>query len=312
MKRLDHDSITKVNMEGCAVALGKFDGIHKGHQLLLEELAKAKTKGLERVVFTFVNPYQNCLSIQDFEEVSQSILTIEERAAYFEKQQIDYLVEYPFTREFAAMEPEEFVESILVACLHVKLLVVGVDFRFGRERRGDVALLRTLGEQYGFQVMAMEKKIQDATIISSSLIRSYLHEGNLAKVHELLGRPYSIRGEIVQGNQLGRTIGMPTANQLIAKEKLIPPYGVYGARVEIHGKVYYGISNLGKKPTVGNQNPVGLETCIFDFTDDIYGEVIETELLFFVRGERKYQSLEALQQQMKYDTEYVISKLNDM
>lgn len=287
-------NVTELQLHNTAVALGKFDGFHRGHQLLLEQVRNWQEQGLTGVIFTFAEAGKS-LGVQ------KRIDSRNEKLRKAEAAGIDILLEYPFTKEFSAMEPEAFVAEILIKQLGVKAVAVGRDFRFGRNRSGDTALLVKLGQQYDFQVMVFDKLMENQNEISSSLIRSEIEAGHMEQAAAYMGQGYSVFGEVIHGKELGTAIGIPTANQWISPEKLLPPFGVYAARILWKGQVYYGISNLGCKPTVSEEQLVGLETYIFDFQQDIYGEWIEVELLHFIRPERKFAGVEELVEQMQED-----------
>lgn len=290
MLYLRNENAEQFHTVDTAIALGKFDGIHLGHQLLINGLLDEKKTGRQTLVFTF-----------DFGSiVKKSIYTSEEKAYYFSKLGMDILLEYPFTKEFASYEPEIFVKECLVDKLGVRSIYVGADFRFGRGRSGNVALLEVLGKQYGFEVHALEKQKLHGKVVSSTAIRD-LMETHFYVANELLGNPYFVYGEVVQGKQLGRQLGFPTINQIINEQKLVPPYGVYASRILIDGRYYRGISNLGSKPTVQNERIIGLETYILDFDGDLYGRKLQTELLYFIRPEEKFDSIDALKEQISND-----------
>ncbi len=286
----------KFQMNHTAIALGKFDGIHIGHQLLMAGLKKAKTEGKNTLVFSFGTPPDAVLKGRE----RKNIYTTMEKVNYFEQFCVDVLLEYPFTKEFAAMSPELFVTHCLVNQLGVEIIYVGEDFRFGKERSGDVGLLKKLGRQYGFLVCEISKKKTDGQIVSSTSIRKLLQE-DFALANRMLGNPYFVYSEVVHGKHLGNTIGFPTVNQVIPEYKVVPQKGVYASRIWIDGKVYYGISNLGVKPTIAGVHKMGLETYIFDFHEDVYGKKIKTELLEFIRKEVKFDGLEQLVSQIQKD-----------
>lgn len=287
-------------LEASAVCLGKFDGIHKGHRMLIEEIQKYKDQKMQSVVFTFaLHPY-TLFSRGE----AKLIDTTEEKIEKLEKLGVDVLVSYPFTEETAAMESEDFIKEVLVKKLGAKIIVVGKDFRFGHQRKGNVSLLRKYEEEYGYKVVSMEKKQEDNHVISSTRIRHEIKVGNMEKVTSLLGETYSITGEVVHGKQLGRTIGMPTINQEVAKEKIIPPKGVYVSKVFLPEGEYRGITNIGNKPTVGGKQQLGVETHILGYEGDLYGQKVKVSFYEFVRSEQKFSSLEELKKQMHRDMEY--------
>ncbi len=295
---LQNEEARQFHTNNTVVALGKFDGIHTGHQLLMDGLIREKQMGRNALVFTFGDNPASILAGGS----KKNIYTSEEKAMYFEKLGIDVLLEYPFTKEFASCSPEDFVRECLVEQLGACSIYVGEDFRFGRGRSGNVLLLKLLGEEYGFDVYAIPKKTQHGKVVSSTLIRDML-ETHFHVANELLGNPYFVYGEVVHGNHLGHTIGFPTINQRIPEQKLIPVYGVYASRIFIDGVYYNGISNLGKKPTIEGEHQVGLETYILDFDGNLYGRKLQVELLFYIRPEEKFSSVDELKMQIRNDIE---------
>ncbi len=285
----------KGHLEQTAVTLGKFDGIHLGHQRLLAHILGQP--GLSSVLFTFDLHPGNLFSDQEIKLIE----TQRERMHYLEKTGLDVLMAYPFTKETAAMEPIQFVRQILAGQLGAKRVVVGEDFCFGHHRAGTVALLADLAEEYGYELIVCPKVIQAGGVVSSTRIRSLIEQGSMEEAARLLGRPFSVEGTVIRGNRLGHTVGMPTANIRPEETKLLPPNGVYVADVTIRQQTYRGITNIGYKPTIGGETAPGVETWIFDFTEDIYGEEIKVELLQFVRPEKKFASLEAVKAQVEQD-----------
>ena len=232
------------------------------------------------------------------------IYTEEEKKNLLEHMGMDVLVSYPFDKASLSMEPEDFVRDILIEKLDAKVIVVGSDFRFGHNRRGDVKLLEELSLKYGYQLQVFEKVTMEGDIVSSTRIRSELSKGKMELAARLLGEPYSITGEVVHGRKLGRTIGMPTINMALPKEKLLPPNGVYASITEIDGKEYQGVTNIGVKPTVGAEEERLAETYIFDYRGDLYGRVLKVSLYAYERPEKKFASVEELKQQMERDKEF--------
>lgn len=288
-------------LENTAVALGKFEGIHRGHQLLLDEIQKQKENGLKSVVFTFDMPPKSVLA---GDPVYRQIYTKAERRRYLERQQIDILIEHPFTKEFASLSPEDFIREVLIKKAGAKVVVVGTDFHFGKKRSGDTSHLKALEEALGYRLIVLHKLCDAEGDISSTRIRALLEKGNMERAGELLGRPYSVCGPVVHGKELGRTIQIPTINQIVPEHKLIPPNGVYVSRVQIGEKQYYGITNIGVKPTVEDNAVQGVETHIFDFDQNVYGQEIEVELLHYRRPEMKFTSVEKLKSQMMQDIQF--------
>lgn len=296
---------TQFKLSNTAVTIGKFDGLHLGHRQLLELTAKHKEQGLAAVVFTFMLHPSYVISDKDFE----LIYTEEEKRVKLKRLGMDVMVSYPFSIETKNMEPEDFILQILKDKLDARVLVVGEDFRFGRNRRGDVALLRQFEQECGFKLIACQKRKLNDNIVSSSTIRSLLKAGEMEKANAMLGQPFSIRGEVVHGRRLGRTIGIPTVNLLPPDMKLLPPCGVYASRILAGGIYYGGVTNIGFKPTLGGEEYIGIESHIFDFDKDLYGKTVEVELISFIRPELKFATLEELAIRMKEDIALAKSRL---
>lgn len=283
--------------EATAVAMGKFDGVHVGHQLLLDKLLEKKKQGLLTCVLTFDPSPAVLFGLSDGKE----LMTKEEKRVFFEKMGIDVLVEFPLSKETAAMDPVVFVEDILVSRLCMKSVVAGLDVSFGAKGAGNLALLQMLGSKKGYEIEAIDKVRMDDMEVSSSEIRRRLEAGDLGGVMRMLGRPYSIRGTVEHGKKLGRTLNMPTANITPGEGKLLPQNGVYHTFVLCEGETYPALSNIGCKPTVTNENKMGIESFLFDFSEDIYGKELEVFLISFVRPERTFSSVEELKKQMEQD-----------
>lgn len=284
-----------VQLDNSVVCLGKFQGLHKGHMLLVNKTIElAQNNGLNSVIFTINVSNQ------------KRIYTDAERKILLSDMGFDYNVTCEFSKEFASMAPRQFVENILIDKLGAKYVVVGTDFRFGCERKGDVSLLMTLGKEYGFEVIAIEKLSVDGTVVSSSYIRELVEAGNMPLVEKFMGRPYSISGIVTKGKQLGRTIGFPTVNIYPSKEKLVPLYGVYSSYAYIDDKRVCGMTNIGSNPTVNSSDDIFVETNLFDFDMDAYGREIVVYLEYFVRPEKKFNSVEELKQQIDSDKEFIL------
>ena len=207
---------------------------------------------------------------------------------------------FPFREETKSMTPEAFIQEILVERMDAKLICVGEDFRFGCGRRGNVEMLDEYASKYGYELCVFPKICEDGEVISSTRIRRELAEGKIETANRLLGDPYFVSGEVVHGNALGRTIGMPTANLVPGSQKLLPVYGVYASRVEVDGKIYAGVTNVGVKPTVG-ASQANVETTLLHFDGDLYGKQMKVYFLYFLRPEQRFESLDALKAQMAYD-----------
>ncbi len=286
--------------EATAAAIGKFDGFHRGHQKLLGQLRQQQEQGLKSVVFTFVPSPAAFFSSSPVKELS----TIEEKRRIFEKAGVDYLIEYPFHQEIADMEPEVFVKEVLAGRLRAKCVVAGEDVSFGKKGAGNYHLLQELASNCGYQVILIEKVSYQDKEVSSTYVREEVRKGNMELAAQLLGTPYHVGGEIIHGRQLGRTIGMPTVNLLPPSEKLLPPKGVYYSYVVLHGgeeNKLPAITNIGTKPTVDDRCMMGVETYIYNFDQDVYGEELEVYLLKFKRPEMCFDGVDALKRQMAKD-----------
>lgn len=291
-----------------AVALGKFDGMHKGHQDLIREMRALRQEEVRSVVFTFgVSPYALLKGAKKF-----LLMTNKEKEEYCREAGVDLLVEYPFTDEVCHMSPEDFIRRVLVEELHVRYVIVGRDFCFGYQRRGNVALLKEYEKTYGYETRVLEKRTDETgREISSTYVREELLKGAMEKVADLLGRPYEASGPVIHGRQLGRTFGIPTINLAPEEDKLLPPKGVYVSRVRLDGRVFGGVTNIGVKPTVSDEGRIGLETFLFDFEGEIYGEMARVELLSFIRPEKKFASLAELEAEIRRNSQTAREQLKD-
>ncbi len=301
------ENTTKFHIEEpTAVAIGKFDGFHLGHQKLLRQLREQKDQGLLSAVFTFVPSPAAFFSSEPVRDLS----TVAEKRRIFEQSGVDYLIEFPFFQEIADMEPELFIHDVLVGMMNAGCVVAGDDVSYGKRGAGDSALLRKKAKENGYKVIIIDKVLYGQRVVSSTYVREAVREGNMGLVAKLLGTPYYVGGEIVHGNRFGRTLGMPTVNLLPPQEKLLPPKGVYYSYVYLHSRSgnrsYDGvqipsITNIGTKPTVNNVNQMGVETYLYNFNADVYGENIEVYLLEHKRPEMRFGSVEELKAQMQED-----------
>lgn len=282
--------------EPTVLSIGKFDGLHRGHELLMDYVFQKKKEGLKAVIFTFDVPPKKSLGQNE----AKVLTTNAEKMHLFEQSGIDYLIECPFTEEIMHMPAEAFLKMI-VEQLSIRCIVAGTDCSFGYKRRGDYKMLQKYASVYHYEAQIVDKMQYEGRDISSTFIREEIAAGNMEKADLLLGYAYFLQGMVVHGNQIGRKIGIPTINLLPPPEKLLPPFGVYAARVEIDGSIYDGIANIGCKPTIAGDNPVGVETHLFDFKGDLYGRHAKVSLLKWVRGERKFQSISELKTQMEKD-----------
>jgi len=294
---------------GTAVTLGKFDGLHRGHQKLLREILRLQKEGYFGIVFAIAPENRTVL------------FTPEEKKHMLESYGIDCMIRCPFVPEILGMEPEAFISEVLCRQLHAKQIVVGTDFRFGVQRSGDVETLRALQEKYGYTLTVVEKECYGDREISSTYIREALAGADMELVRDLMGGWYPVEGTILHGHQLGRTIGMPTINLRPDGYKLLPPPGVYYSDVVMmepvsesmedaavsdsfapNGDVcrFHGITNIGYKPTVDGTF-LGVETYLYGVHEDLYGQSVRVLLRTFRRPERKFTSVEELKAQMEQD-----------
>ncbi len=289
---------TEFHIEGKnAVAIGKFDGIHLGHKKLLDIILQQKKDGLKSVVFTFDPPPEEFFTGS---QIPQLFTRLEKRTA-FEEMGIDVLIEFPLTAETAATPPEDFVRRILVKQIGADFIAAGTDVSFGDKGRGDRHLLRNLSKEIGYELNLIDKVRVDGEEVSSTRVRNHVADGDMSMVKRLLGYNYSVSGTVQHGRHIGHTIGVPTVNIIPPSNKLLPPYGVYASRVYLEDKIYDGMTNIGRKPTISDKEQVGVETFIYDFNGDAYGKFIKVELLKFVRPEMKFGSIDELKEQIKSD-----------
>ncbi len=279
-----------------AVAIGKFDGLHLGHARLFEEVRKKRKEGFSSLIFTFDKPIADFFS-NDYQPL---LTTNNEKEEYLRDLGIDYEFVLPVNEETVSIEPDDFVK-ILAEKLKAGFIAAGSDISFGAGGRGNMDLLKSLSSEYGYEVCEVEKVKLGEEVISSTMIRQFVQEGKMELAQAALGRPYSIDGMVKQGRMLGRKLEMPTVNMETEGNKLLPPFGVYFSYIYLGTGVFRGITNIGVKPTVTDEKRVTVETYIYDFDDDVYGEWLRVELLHFLRSEKKFDGLEDLKAQMRTD-----------
>ena len=290
------------------VTIGTFDGVHIGHKLILEKLIQnAKERDCESVVLTFF-PHPRMV-LQESSDV-KLINTIEEKSELIGKIGIENLIIHPFDQKFSRLTAEEFVKTILVDALHIKKIIIGYDHRFGRNRTANIDDLIVFGKQYDFEVEQISAQQINDNAVSSTKIRNAILEGKISLANKYLGYNYTFSGEVVKGKQLGRTIGFPTANiQIKESYKLIPKNGVYIVKSNYNNKTIFGMMNIGNRPTVNGENQT-IEVNFLNFNEDIYNQIISVEILEFVRDEQKFDSLNALKEQLKKDEHTSIDYLS--
>lgn len=293
-----------INGPSC-VAIGKFDGVHIGHQSLLMEItgfAKSHAdEDFKSCVFTF-DPAPEVFFGGD----SAVLTTPSEKRILFERKGIDILIEYPFDKETADTEPLDFLSDLIVGRIGAVMMAAGSDLSFGKKGLGNAELLTKYGKENGIDVSIIDKltvSLDKEYEVSSTLIRQMVTEARMEEAEKLLGIPYFICGKIVHGNHMGRELGFPTINVIPEENKLLPPNGVYTSDVIIDGKKYFGLTNIGKKPTISDHEVRGVETFIYDFDGDVYGRVAEIYLKHFCRPETRFESLDALKDKLASDIE---------
>lgn len=291
---------TEINWEQhTAVAIGKFDGIHQGHRRLLDRIIRAKEDGLAATIFTFDPPPSVFFSGKPQAELT----TKEEKRRIFDKMGIDLLIEFPMNARTAAMPPETFVSRVLHEQLKARYIAAGTDLSFGDRGKGDWHLLKAMAEKMGYQVQVIDKIMYGGREISSTFVREEILKGNMELAEKLLGAPFTVSGTVKHGKRLGRTLGMPTVNLLPPRDKLLPPKGVYLSRMSAGGSWHEGITNIGCRPTVSNSGQMSVETYLYNFNEEIYGEYVEVSLLTYCRPEMKFSSVDELKENMARDIE---------
>ena len=286
--------------QGCVLTIGNFDGVHTGHNVVINKLAEKGTLlGLPVVVMVF-EPQPLEFFLKD--NAPSRLTRLREKILHIQHLPVDYFLIASFNQQFANMDPEYFIQEILVQRLNVKYLVVGDDFHFGKARRGNFTSLQAAGKLHNFKVTDTASYAVKGSRVSSTLIRDALSNGDLAKAKALLGRDYSVCGRVVHGEKLGRKIGFPTANvQMLRKNT--PIQGVFAVTMTgVGDQPIYGVANVGTRPTVDGKAKVLLETHLFNFDRDIYGKYVEVHFKHKIRSEMCFQSLDDLKQQIQLDT----------
>jgi len=292
-----------------ALTIGNFDGIHRGHQAMIERLgSEARKRALMSCVLTFEPHPREFFSPQ---AAPTRLASLREKYELLAARGVERLHVLRFDKAFAALPPEVFIEQVLVGRLKARWLLIGEDFRFGARRAGDIGLLKKLAGRFGYELQAMPTVMHAGARVSSSTVRAALAAGNLAAAEELLGRPYSISGRVVHGDKLGQKLGFATANVQM-KHNRPPLTGIYAARVHGVGAApRAGVASLGVRPTVTASGRAVLEVHLFDFSGDLYHEHVRVEFLHKIRDEEKYPDLETLKAQIARDCEAAKSFLMD-
>ena len=286
------------------VTLGTFDGVHLGHTAILDKICTiAKQENLESVLLTFF-PHPRLIISNDSE--IKMLNTMAEKAMLLEQKGIQNFIIHPFDKLFSELSPREFVEQVLIKQLNIQKIIIGYDHKFGKNRAADFNDLIVFGKEFGFEVEEISAKQVNEVSVSSTKIRDSLLEGKVSLANEYLGYAYMLSGIVVKGNQLGRTIGFPTANIEIPESyKLIPKYGVYLVTAIVNKKAVFGMMNIGIKPTLG-ENLISIEVHLLHFSEDIYGQKIQVNVIERLREEQKFESFEALKLQLEVDKTFAL------
>ncbi|HIW21385.1 MAG TPA: bifunctional riboflavin kinase/FAD synthetase [Candidatus Dorea intestinavium] len=294
-----YDLMKYKNDRPCVVTIGKFDGLHRGHQLLINKIEElAYELDLSSVVCAMdFSSYWEEKKI-----MPELLMTKEERREKLESR-VDYLVEAVFNKAFMKLSGEDFIEKVISEKLHARYVVVGEDFHFGYKKSGNIELLERLEDKYGYETIVIKKKCYEGKVISSSRIKELIKAGDVEKANELLGYHFAYEGEVIHGNAIGRTLGIPTVNILPQAFKILPIKGVYYAKVIVANRSYQAVTNVGDKPTIDDKHNLVIESYLLDFNQDIYGKNVKVELHKFRRREEKFSSLEEMKVAMQEDVE---------
>ncbi len=296
MKYINNDDF---KLNNTVVTLGKFDGFHRGHMKLVNEL-HSYSEDYNTVVFTFdISPLKFLGIHNDY------ILSKEERMHIYNRLNVDVVIEYPFNENVMKMQPEQFVKEVLIDKLDAKKIIVGNDYHFGYKRQGNVELLRSLSVKYGYDINVVNKVKYENEDISSTRIKQAIRIGKMSDATNMLGYDYFIKSKVIDGKRLGRELGYPTINQQIINGKVIPPKGVYASRIIIDDKEYMGITNIGEAPTVEEAGIIKSETHIFGFEGNVYEKDACVKLVKYIREEKRFASVEELKRQILNDIEIV-------
>jgi len=296
-----HRSLDQLpEIKNAVLTIGTFDGLHCGHQRIIHDLQKraAANKG-ESVLLTF-HPHPR-LVINPNDKTLKLLTTLEEKIALLDHFGIDHLIILPFSKTFSQTEPDVYIRDVLVAPIRPRVIVIGYDHHFGKNRKGNIETLRKYAEQYHYEVVEISKQEVEEIAVSSSKIREAINKGNIQMANKLLGHPYPLSGMVIKGQQIGKKLGYPTANIFIADtHKLIPPFGVYAVKIWTGNHEKGGMLYIGKRPTFDGQER-SIEVNIFDFNENIYGHFIRIEILDRIRGDMYFEDMSMLARQMDAD-----------
>ena len=299
--KIYHDLKDFTKLDYAIVTSGTFDGVHVGHQKILSRVKEIALRyGGETVVITYW-PHPRLILQPDLD--IRLLNTFEEKAELLRQQGINHLIRLNFTKEFSQLSSTDFIKNILVDIIGTRKLIIGYDHKFGKNREGSFEELKVRGPEYGFDVEEIPAQDIDHVTVSSTKIRIALESGDLDTANHLLGQPYSIRGEVIRGDKLGRVLGFPTANiDIDSRHKLVPADGIYAVTVRHEEKKYLGMLYIGSRPTV-NGRQRNIEVNIFEFDKEIYGEQLTIDFHYAIRKDMKFNDLEALKLQLQKDKE---------
>lgn len=304
MKIFNHISDCK-NLKNPVLTLGMYDGVHIGHQKIIQKLNQiADEIGGESVLLTF-EPHPR-ITLNKGADSLQLITTLDEKIELLEKYGLKTLILHPFTKEFSQLSSTDFVKDLLVDEIGIHSIVIGYDHHFGKNREGNFEQLSQLSKELDFECVKIDEVQSDGDHISSTQIRNALLEGNLSFANKGLGRNYSLNGKVIHGDKLGRTLGFPTANLQVEKYKLIPANGVYVVKVHLKDETFKGLLSIGTRPTITDSNEKRAEVYILDFDREIYDEELKIEFFHKIRNDIKFDSVEALVKQMNQDKAFAI------
>ena len=292
------------DFNNAVLTIGSFDGVHCGHQHIIEQLSNIARKiGGETVLLTFYPHPRIELALQRGEKPEVRLLTtLAEKAALLEKYGIDNLVVIPFNKAFSELSPDAYIQDFLVKHFQPKCIVIGYDHRFGKGRVGDIDYLRKFENQYGYRLAEISPQEVDDIAVSSTKVRDAVSLGDVALAQKLMGHPYSLSGKVIYVQQIGRTLGFPTANIAVESPyKIIPPYGIYAVLVHYQSKDYKGMLYIGDRPSLDDGMQMSIEVHIFDFELDIYHQELQLDFIDYLRADAKFDNLEALQIQLERD-----------
>jgi riboflavin kinase / FMN adenylyltransferase len=280
------------------LAFGVFDGLHLGHQEVLRRAQlHARGIGAAMLLFTFSPHPQRVLAPQ---HAPAMLCSLPHELLLLERLGVEHVLVCPFDKDLAATPAGAFITNVAHRCQRLAAIFVGETWRFGKGREGDVLLLQLLGKQQGFEAFGVPSVMLQGQVVSSTSIRQAVTDGDFLRASALLGRPYAVLGDVVKGRQLGRTLGFPTAN-LNTHVELLPEPAVYAVRATVAGSSYRGVANLGTRPTVDAEDAIVLEVHLFDFSGDLYGKQMEVEFVHHLRSQKKFESIDALKQQIASD-----------